>query len=140
MKKSIILNTIPFVAWILLFFCQLGDVFTSGGFVTIELNLLFTIPIVFSVINLLVAKDETAFLTLNLTLAASNILGFFVHGSLYSAFICNDTKNDTVTGGLSLSLIIYIAVITLIGFLIKKISCKSRRKDEVKEDNGETMS
>ena len=135
MKKGIILNIIPFVAWIILFFCQLGDVLTSGGFVTVELNLLFTVPIVLSVINLLVAKDETDFLQLNFTLAAANIVGFLMQSSLYSAFISNDTKNDTVTGTFLIGLIIYIAVITLIGFLIKKLSRKSKHKNETKEDN-----
>lgn len=135
MKKGIILNIIPFVAWIILFFCQLGDVLTSGGFVSVELNLLFTVPVVLSVINLLVAKDETDFLHLNLTLAAANIVGFLMQSSLYSAFISNDTKNDTVTGTFLIGLIIYIAVITLIGFLIKKLSAKSKHKNETKEDN-----
>ena len=140
MKKSIILNTIPFVAWILLFFCQLGDVFTSGGFVTAELGLLFVVPIVFSVINAVVAKDETNFLRLNFILAAANIVGFLIYGSLYSTFISNDTKTDAVIGAFSLNSIIYIAVITLICFLIKNFTSKSKRQQKAEEDNGEEMS
>ena len=118
MKKYIVLNVAPFLIWILWFVCILNDVFLSA---MIQLSLLLCMPIVFSVINVVFAKDGKLFLNFNAVFAVAHILGYYLSGALYHSFISNDSETELVTNTFAWISILYIAVLTLICFLVKKL-------------------
>ena len=124
MKKIITLNMTPFLIWILWFVGILNDIFTSP---MIQLGLLLCMPIVFAVINIVCAKDDKLFLNFNGVFAAAHILGYYLSGALYYSFISNDSETELVTNTFTLMSILYIAVITLICFLIKMFFIKSKK-------------
>ena len=128
MKKCIIiLNITPFLLWILLFACQLNNVFPPVDSAMIQLGLLLCIPVVFAIINVICAKNEKHFLCFNGIFTISHILGFYLSGALYHSFISNNPENELVINTFSFISILYIAIITLVCFLVKIIFKKSNR-------------
>ena len=96
----------------------------------IQLGLLLCIPVVFTVINVICAKNEKHFLCFNGIFTISHILGFYLSGALYHSFISNNPENELVINTFSFISILYIAIITLVCFLVKIILKKSNRVKE----------
>ena len=129
MKKYIVLNVMPFLVWILWFVCQFNNIFVPADSVDIQLGLLFYMPIVFALINLVFAKNEKLFLCFNGVFAAAHILGCYISGVLYYSFISNDTETELVNNTFSLISILYIFIITII-FLLVRIIFKKIKKNQ----------
>ena len=123
MKKFIFLNIVPFLIWILHFICQLSSIFAMFA-----LGALLCMPIIFSVINLVCAKDEKRFMSLNCVFMTAHILGYYISGLLYINFISNDSESKLITNTFSFISLLYVVIITLICLLIKIIYKKVKNK------------
>ena len=125
MKKYLpFINLAPFLIWIIWFVCMLVG---APANVSLELILIFAMPIVFSVLNLIFSVDKVNFIESNGIFAAADILGYIFSGMLYYDHISDDSETSLVVGFFTVALIIYIAVITLVCFLIKMFARKIKR-------------
>ena len=127
-KKFIFLNIVPFLIWILHFICQLSSIFEPVDLAMFALGVLLCMPIIFSVINLVCAKDEKRFMSLNCVFMTAHILGYYISGLLYINFISNDSESKLITNTFSFISLLYVVIISLICLLIKIICKKVKNK------------
>ena len=130
MKRYIVLNLTPFLVWILWFIFVINDFLEPINSSMIQLGLLVVTPIIFAVINVVFAKDGKLFLCFNGVFAVAHIFGYYLSGALYHSFISNDSETELVINTFSFISILYIAIITLVCFLVKMIFKKSNRLKE----------
>lgn len=88
------------------------------------------IPLQFGIFiwNCKYTKNKKEFLLYSILFLLSSVLGIVINGLLYFQFICYDTEGVLV---LELEIIVaavYLAVLTLIGLVIKQLTMKRRAK------------
>lgn len=85
-----------------------------------------------TVINVFLSPSKEEFLTYNVVLLLSSILGIFANGQLYFKYVCYDSVGEMVLGVELLAVVILIAVLTVIELLLKAIYDKKKRTGALK--------
>ena len=117
-KLNVLLNILPFFAWMLLFYLQFNTDVSDLNMVAIYMLLIF--PIMFSVYNYQTSKFKKELLIYNSIFALSHIAGYVIHGALWYKLVSSDSETAYITVVLSRESLIYIFVITLIMYFIKR--------------------
>ncbi len=92
-----------------------------------QLFILLVLPPIFSVLNFLLSKEQNFFLKLNGTFALFNLIGNYFSGALYISFISNDPETPPVINTFAIFSVIYILVLSLVGFIIKIFVVKIKK-------------
>ncbi len=115
MKKvlSILINVMAIVPFIVFY--------RFGGNVAI-----YMIPVILilSLINVFLSETKKDFLIKNLFLGISNVLGILIDCLLYFIFICHDSVGEAVLALEIFIAIIYVALLSVIGYIIKGLILK----------------
>lgn len=92
--------------------------FTKGGNVAI-----WMLPVwaVMSVVNTLFAQDRKELIALNGAMALFAAIGIWIDAILYFYFICYDSEGVLVMQLETVVMLLYVAVLTLIEYLIRYI-------------------
>ena len=115
-KLNVLLNILPFFAWMLLFYL----LFNKDGLYMVVIYMLLIFPIIFSVYNYQTSKLKKELLIYNSIFALSHIAGYVIHGVLWYKLVSSDSGTAYITVVLSRESLIYIFVITLIMYFIKR--------------------
>lgn len=136
MKKMYYVNAIPFLLWICAFgidfIWQYFDFFSYEYLwilpTYITLALLLIMPIVFVIINVFCAKKYKNYFVFNTILAFSCAIGYFIFGILYYKFISSDSESLLLAQVLPIVLFVYVFLLAAIGFIIKLVANKLKRR------------
>ena len=120
MKRKIIINIIPFVFWLLWFYCEINSIIPYYMSMIIQILLLLCLPLVFTILNFLVEKSEKSFLKYNIVSCSSHILGYYLRGLLYYCFISDDPETLLVVNLLSFLSLLVSVLLTGICYVVKK--------------------
>ena len=112
---SVLINVLPFFAWMYTFYIQYTS--DKDGHTIL---MLLAFPILLSVFNYKVSKTKKELILRNCLFAFSHIAGYFIHGVLWYKLVSSDSETAYITVVLSRESLIYIFVITLILYFIKK--------------------
>ena len=126
---NIIINILPFLAWIVWFLCAFYDVETSLDLFVIELLLLMLLPIIYTIYNLILSKDNKTFLIQNSVFLLSQVIGVIMSGMLYYNYISDDSGTALVVTTFAFISIIYTVLVSVafwgVKLLIKKLLKKN---------------
>ncbi|MBR5307136.1 MAG: hypothetical protein IKU43_00065 [Clostridia bacterium] len=119
MKKvfSILTNVLPLFVWMLIFYLKFNDI---APMQTKEIAVLLIFPILFSVFNYNESITKKEFILRNCLFALSHIAGILADGILWYKLVSSDSGTAYLTAVLSHESLIYIFVITLIMYFIKR--------------------
>ena len=118
--KRIILSIIPFVFWLLWFYCEINSIIPYYMSGIIQISLLLCLPLVFTILNFLLEKSEKPFLKYNIVSCVSHILGYYSSGLLYYCFISDAPETLLVVNLLSFLSLLVSVLLTGICYVVKK--------------------
>ena len=120
MMKKILLTSVNFI--VILPFVIF---FNYGAYV-----IMYMLPVIFvlSLINAILSQGVKEFLIKNLFLGISGISGIVIDALLYFIFICYDTIGVSIMLIEVLGTFIYIAILSAIGIIIKRLLRKLKNK------------
>lgn len=95
----------------------------------IMLLLIFVYPVVACFYNIRYAKSACHFLVYNIIFLICQAVGYYSTGMLYYNIISSDYGTLYITNEGTVFSVIYIAVITLIGFVIKRKNMQKADSD-----------
>ncbi len=114
MKKIIIfVNFFPALIWIAWFLCALYDIEVRPDLGMIQILLLLLLPLIYSLYNLIMSSRKRNFIILNGIFLLSQLMGYYISGSLYYRYVSSDAETLLVMNTFSFLSLIYIMIITL---------------------------
>ena len=128
MKKiPIFVNFFPALIWIAWFLCALYDIEVRPDLGMIQILLLLLLPLIYSLYNLIMSSRKRNFIILNGLFLISQLMGYYISGSLYFRYVSSDSETLLVMNTFSFLSLIYIMIITLAFYGIKALISKYKK-------------
>ena len=122
-----IINLLPIIFYIILFYMQyknaIPDIYI--GFI-IPVLLFFVSPVIFSLFNVVFSDTAERFALQNTVYGFSQIIGQFLNFVLYYDNISNDSETEMLSEMGLFSTVIYVLILTLVFYAIKRSYIKHR--------------
>ncbi|MBO4897044.1 MAG: hypothetical protein J5590_01945 [Clostridia bacterium] len=129
MKKRLvmIINLLPIVYYIVSFYMSYKNAIPDNyiGFI-ITVFLFFVSPVIFTLFNANFSDTAERFALQNTVYGFSKIIGQFLDFVLYHDYISNDSESEMLSEIGLLFTVIYILILTLVFYAIKRSDIKHR--------------
>lgn len=123
---GISLNILPFFVWMGWFYCALHHFTIDLGIIQILLLLAF--PLLYTILNIIIANDKKQFLIYNSFFGISQIVGYYISGLLYYDYISSDSETILVVNTFTGISIVYILIATMVFYGVRVIIDRVRKK------------